>query len=73
MAAILRPKFPHRHNRDASIDSICSVCYETVASSPIESDLVAFEAKHKCDPIKLYRASQGYGAFVQEQSPDIDP
>lgn len=41
-------KFPHRHNRDGSYDSICSRCLVTVATSYKESELLAHEQKHVC-------------------------
>jgi hypothetical protein len=63
MAALLRPHFPHRHNNDGSFDSICSVCYVTVASVANESELPPEESMHKGDPIRLYQASQGRPAF----------
>ena len=59
MAALLRPHFPHRKNDDGSFDSICSVCYATVASADNESELPPHESMHKCDPVRMYQASQG--------------
>jgi len=41
-------KFPHRHNRDGSYDSICSRCFVTVATSYNEAELLAHEQKHVC-------------------------
>jgi hypothetical protein len=62
MAALLRPHFPHRENDDGSFDSICSVCFVTVASADKENELAFNESMHKCDPIKLYQASVGCSA-----------
>ena len=58
MLTLLRPTFPHRHNADGSYDSICSVCYATVASVEKECQLAAPESMHKCDPAILYQVSQ---------------
>jgi hypothetical protein len=41
-------KFPHKENRDGSYDSICPVCFETVATVQNEFELMAHEAKHVC-------------------------
>jgi len=39
MASQPNCRFPHRHNRDGSHDSICISCYATVASVRNEADL----------------------------------
>lgn len=52
-------KFPHRHNKDATHDSICTECLMTVASVESEGQLALFESAHICDPANLYRVSQG--------------
>ena len=41
--------FAHRLNHDASIDSICKTCYQTVASADRESELIHIEESHLCD------------------------
>ena len=40
-------RFPHRRNRDGSYDSICTLCFATVASSETEEELGEAEAKHR--------------------------
>jgi hypothetical protein len=35
--------FAHRRNPDASIDSICTKCFQTIASEDSESSLIAHE------------------------------
>lgn len=60
MPTLLRPQFPHRLNADGSYDSICTVCYSTVASADKEIDLAVPESAHRCDPVALYQLSQ-YG------------
>jgi hypothetical protein len=47
--------FPHRHNRDGIVDSICSECLMTVASTMDERELERHERVHVCDPIRLYQ------------------
>ena len=42
--------FPHRHNRNGSWDSICVVCFATVATAVVGAELSAKEATHVCDP-----------------------
>jgi hypothetical protein len=58
MPTLLRATFPHRHNANGSYDSICTVCYTTVASVRQEYELAAAESMHKCDPAILYQLSQ---------------
>jgi len=41
--------FARRHNRDASIDSICTRCYQTIARERNEADLASAERHHACD------------------------
>lgn len=44
------PKFARRRNRDSSIDSICTSCFQTIASAACEGELVVHEEEHICDP-----------------------
>ncbi len=48
-------RFPHRRNRDGSYDSICTLCFTTVASSETEEELGEAEAKPICDRVILYQ------------------
>ena len=68
-----KPKFPHRHNKDGSFDSICDTCYVTVARVKAETDLMQFEARHVCDPVNLYWAGQGFSAssLIAHGTPDM--
>ena len=54
---ITAARFVHRVNPDSTIDSICSRCYETIASSNSETDLIKDEETHICHPLTL-RQSQ---------------
>jgi hypothetical protein len=45
--------FPHRLNRDRSFDSICPVCFATIANEKSEINLAAFDRNHVCDPAVL--------------------
>ena len=42
--------FARRPNHDASIDSICTRCYQTIASAYSPGDLEIHERTHRCDP-----------------------
>jgi hypothetical protein len=42
--------FAHRRNRDSTVDSTCTRCYQTIASGPSISSLTSAEANHLCDP-----------------------
>jgi hypothetical protein len=53
-----RPNFPHRFNADGTFDSICTLCHLTVASVQIEAELVRYEQRHKCNPIRLYQLTE---------------
>lgn len=46
-------RFPHRINRDGTIDSICPHCYVTIGTSTWEADLERMEAAHVCEPARL--------------------
>jgi hypothetical protein len=41
--------FAHRKNSDRSIDSICTACYQTIASEDSEDKLTAREERHTRD------------------------
>ena len=41
--------FARRLNPDKSIDSICTKCFQTIASEDSESELIAHEIRHSCD------------------------
>lgn len=58
MPTLSRQRFPHRQNKDGSFDSVCTVCYATVASVEEERQLAVHEAAHKCDPLMLYQVGQ---------------
>jgi hypothetical protein len=62
--AVLEPIFPHRHNSDGSYDSICTRCFATVATAQNESELAFHESAHVCEPVTLYRFSQGLSPQV---------
>jgi len=41
--------FARRQNRDRSVDSICTRCYQTIANSQKVADLSCEELLHICD------------------------
>lgn len=46
-------QFFHRTNADATIDSICGFCFDTVASVIKEEELRLQEVNHRCSDRKL--------------------
>jgi hypothetical protein len=63
-----RPNFPHRYNDDGSYDSICTLCFQTVAKARIEIELSEHERNHKCHPVVLYQISQGRVPYRRAQT-----
>jgi hypothetical protein len=45
--------FPHRKNEDGSFDSICPVCFRTVACRVRESQLAELERGHICEDMYI--------------------
>ncbi len=58
IASQLTCHFPHRHNKDGSHDSICILCFATIASVQNEADLAQHEQNHICDMVFLDYTSQ---------------
>lgn len=52
-------EFPHRCNADFTFDSICHQCFQTIATVRDEADLLSFERKHVCDPLRVRRFGRG--------------
>lgn len=50
-----RPEFVRRSNRDRTIDSVCTRCLATVASSESKAALDRAEMAHVCDTVNLER------------------
>jgi hypothetical protein len=51
-------RFPHRCNRDGSYDSMCTLCFATVASSETEEELSEAEASIfviECSSVRMNR------------------
>ena len=40
--------YPHKRNKDGSFNSICLLCFRTVASQMTEDELAQEEKKHVC-------------------------
>ncbi len=47
--------FAHRRNPDASVDSICTTCFQTIATEYSETKLFEHEARHVCVPHWQFR------------------
>jgi hypothetical protein len=52
MANPARHRFAHRVNQDGSVDSICRMCFETVATEGNEVHLLAAEEIHNCSGLR---------------------
>jgi len=50
--------FAHRRNSDAWLDSICTTCFQTIASEDSEGKLIAHEERHSCDPYWQFSRAQ---------------
>jgi len=42
--------FARRRNHDSTVDSICTRCYQTIASGQDDLTLSSAEESHQCDP-----------------------
>jgi hypothetical protein len=42
--------FARRLREDLTFDSICTRCYQTIATAPRSIDLAKIEQSHVCDP-----------------------
>jgi hypothetical protein len=51
-------QYAHRSNYDGTLDSICKLCYLTVARAYRESDLSHLELRHVCQPVERRRATR---------------
>jgi hypothetical protein len=58
--------FARRRNHDSSIDSICTKCYQTIASAENESTLTACEETHLCNPNAEFNQPHRYTATERE-------
>jgi hypothetical protein len=54
--------FAQRQNYDSSIDSICTKCYQTIATANSAAGLENAEQTHHCDPY-------GESSFKAEELP----
>ena len=53
MTSMAEDQFPHRLNRDGSLDSIYKRCFQTIASCYSETALADAEKLHQCDGPRL--------------------
>jgi len=61
--------FAHRRNPDKSIDSICTACFQTIASEDLEGKLIAHEESHSCDPYWQFSRAR----FDYRESASVPP
>jgi hypothetical protein len=45
--------FPHRRNPDGTFDSICKLCFATIATRDTEAELAEAERAHNCQRFDL--------------------
>lgn len=66
-------EFPHRMNKNGTIDSVCPRCFVTVGCSTWEADLDRMEAAHVCEPSRLNSFNQHRRMpAVPERLSDLD-
>jgi hypothetical protein len=53
MHSAIKITFPHRHNEDGTFDSICPICFVTVATDESETKLRLYELAHVCNPLQV--------------------
>jgi hypothetical protein len=52
------PPFHYRNNADGTVDSICPLCFLTVARGKEANELRARELAHACDRFDPFRSKQ---------------
>jgi hypothetical protein len=50
--------YAHRRNYDGTLDSVCKLCYLTVARAYRETDLGHLEVRHICQPVERRRSTR---------------
>ncbi|MGA8876414.1 MAG: hypothetical protein WCC25_07785 [Candidatus Korobacteraceae bacterium] len=51
-------QYAHRRNEDETFDSICKLCFLTVARAYRETDLFQLELRHVCQPVERRRTTR---------------
>jgi len=51
-------QYAHRPNYDGTVDSICKLCFLTVARAYREVDLIQLEIRHICQPVERRKATR---------------
>lgn len=69
---VAQSKFPHRMNKDGTIDSICPRCYATIGTSTWEADLERIEAGHVCERSRLSHFDDQRRKPVMRQEPSSE-
>jgi hypothetical protein len=68
MPQVRTPLFPHRRNRDGSMESICPGCFLSVGRAQTEVELKLFEDKHVCECSLLAERGMYYSQVTDRQS-----
>lgn len=50
--------YAHRRNYDGTLDSVCKLCFLTVARAYRETDLTHLEVRHICQPVERRRSTR---------------
>ena len=61
--------FLYRRNEDGTIDSICPLCFLTVANVRSEAELDSREKRHECDPVlrALFESVPSMSTWFREE------
>ena len=51
-------QYARRRNFDGTVDSVCKLCFLTVARAYREFDLSHLEVRHVCQPVERRRATR---------------
>jgi hypothetical protein len=63
--------FVHRINKNETQDSICLVCFRTVASKRSEAELGDLERQHECDILDVFHPVSDIDLGIKVLSSDV--
>jgi hypothetical protein len=66
------PLYAHRRNSDGSHDSICTLCYATVATARSEAHLAQHEHDHVCNSYWPYESAARSSLNAQNRKSGTD-
>jgi hypothetical protein len=62
--------YAYRRNADNTVDSICLICFQTVATTKNESLLLEAEQSHKCREDSILATAIPFEALRREERTD---